>query len=181
MQALVNPGAYIRIVLNPVMFAAFIQRKNALPVLSAILAMTYLSYVSIPLIFLLGSEKAQTGFQTNHLQVATTAQSLEEKQPDYLLISDWHLFGQAVDGLSFPNGMVPETQLQLKLQGVFTLSEHDDYAHAIIETPDQIQKAYKINDALPGGATLKAIENDKIIILRNNQQESLALGRQKPE
>jgi type II secretion system protein C len=163
------------------MFGTFIQRKNTLSTLSAMLAMSYLSYVSIPLIFLAGSENEQTVFQTNPLQIAMPAQISEEKPQDFLEISDWHLFGQADVALASPSGAVPETQLQLKLQGVLTTSEHYHNAHAIIETSKQIQKTYKINDELPGGATLKAIENDKIIILRNNRQESLSLERQKPE
>jgi type II secretory pathway component PulC len=67
------------------------------------------------------------------------------------------------------------------LQGVFFLAQHPKMAHAIIESADQIQKTYKINDELPGGAILQAIERNKIILLRDNQQEYLELATEKAE
>lgn len=96
--------------------------------------------------------------------------------PDLLQIADWHLFGQSPsnDGA---DTAVSETQLQLKLLGVFLLSQDPENAYAILQTEDGQQKRYRPGDELPGGATLQAIEQMRVVLLHGNRQESLTLKR----
>jgi general secretion pathway protein C len=166
------------------MLTAYSQRKNWLPTLCLVLAIACLSYVSIPLVFK-GSKNELSRLQDKPIEALQSIALTDKKRQDLLEISSWHLFGQEDVSSNNSSGAstatIPETELELKLQGVFTISEPVNYAHAFIESSDKIQKSYKLNDTLPGGATLKAIENEKIIILRNNRQESLSLVRQKPE
>jgi len=168
------------IVLTAVMFASVIHKTLLLPLLATVLATTYLAYVVFQG-FIGAKEQDYTELHlANHQEAEIVAAPSEQQKPDYAEISQWHLFGQSEVALS-PGGDVPETQLQLKLQGVLATSKHLQNAHAFIQTPEQTQKAYKVNDQLPGGATLKTIERDKVIILMNNQHESLSLEKLKPE
>ena len=167
------------------MLTAYSQRKNLLPTLSLLLALSYLGYVLIFFLFK-GSKNELSQFEENSIEAVEPTPLADKKQQNILEISNWHLFGLVEDNsanasLDAFTATLPETELEMKLQGVFTISQPVNYAHAIIETSDKIQKSYKLNDILPGGATLKAIENEKIIILRNNRQESLSLVRQKSQ
>ncbi|MGZ8152384.1 MAG: type II secretion system protein N [Methylovulum sp.] len=159
----------------------FTTRKNLFPVIATALAATYLGYAVIPLI-----DASRTAAET--AEPAATTESVSNPEPisvqeqaDFLQISEWRLFGQAVSNSATADGVPPETQLELKLQGIFYLSSNPSNAHAIIELPEQIQKTYKINDQLPGGAILQTIENDKVILLVDNKQESLVLQKTNPE
>ena len=166
--------------MNSAVFSTLTKQQNLFPFLAAVLALGYLAAVSIPLI-------SSSRIDSEHLSSrANTAVSLpdelaQKKRPDFIQISEWHLFGLPVSEISDSNGEPTETQLELKLQGVFFLTQHQKMAHAIIESADQIQKTYKLNDELPGGAILQAIENNKIILLREGKQEYLELDRNKLE
>ncbi|GAB6142010.1 hypothetical protein JCM14076_27390 [Methylosoma difficile] len=96
--------------------------------------------------------------------------------PDFLQISEWHLLGQDSNPVSNTE-TPPETQLQLKLMGVFKLANHPTATRAIIQSEDNVQKIYRLNETLPGGAVLEAIDNDKATLLVDNQRESLSLQK----
>lgn len=160
------------------MFNMIVQRKNGLPALSTLLAMSYLGYVVVTLIFFPAFDQARNGNQDALIPMTITAPRQEKPAPDYAQIGSWHLFGQTVDSSASAGVNPPATQLQLKLHGVLIAAGYGHYAHAIIATADQTQKTYRINDEVPGGAHLKAIEKDKIILVGTNGQEFLALEKQ---
>jgi general secretion pathway protein C len=151
--------------------------------LATALALGYLLHAVFPLLTTLKTKtEVEQGSQATERHPLSESNGTEKEPPDFLQISEWHLFGRSALALSpSEGGVTPQTQLELKLQGIFYLAQHQKNAHAIIESPDQIQKTYKINDELPGGAILQAIENEKIIILINNRQEFLSLDRNKSE
>lgn len=114
---------------------------------------------------------------------ATIATALTPENPvvnstdtvDFTQISNWHLFGVSQSLANASDTSIASSDTELKLRGVFFLgSQHK--AHAIIEASDQTQKAYRVNDQLPNGAILLAIENEKVTLLTNNQQTSLPLS-----
>jgi general secretion pathway protein C len=86
------------------------------------------------------------------------------------------LFGQAQE---YPeaDAAVTQTRLQLKLLGVFTLSQAAETARVIIQAEDGAQKTYKTGDELPGGASLEGIDGKQVVLLHNGRRESLALQR----
>ena len=156
--------------LNSAVFDSNVKRW---PILATGLAFTYL-ITRILAITLSGTETESTAPQ------ATVAQNHVLQTPqDFSLISNFHLFGQPDSASSSVAGLVPESTQQLKLKGVLYLLDHQ--AYAIIESSDQTQKTYRIHDSLPGGAILQTIETNRIIIMADNQQESLALNKTKPE
>jgi general secretion pathway protein C len=143
-----------------------------LPFSAGLLGMVYLSYVSTGFIFLPKAEaessKARAGDTVSHVPADAT--------PDFSLISEWHLLGQAVVNTAAAANL-SETQLQLKLMGVFQLTQPAVHAYAIIQAEDGVQKKYKPGDQLPGGATVQVIKPFQVVLLHNNRQETLSLEK----
>jgi type II secretion system protein C len=150
-------------------------RDNRYPIGATGLAFCYLLITGI-------SAFKQTDTNTEQkISSNTVSQNQTTQAPqDYSLISEFHLFGQPnIPDSALPDGLPPETELELKLKGVFYFP--NQYAHAIIESSDQIQKTYKVNDTLPGGAVLKSIQDDKVILSTNKRDELLILDKIKLE
>ena len=69
---------------------------------------------------------------------------------------------------------IPKTRLNLTLRGAIgELGSRKDEASAIIQSNSQ-DKLYGIGDTLPGGATLKEIHGDHVILNRGGQLETLS-------
>ena len=100
-------------------------------------------------------------------------------QPVAAKISQLHLFGKfEVKTVAPPPKMdvaaAPETRLNLKLRGVFS-SKDKTIARAIISDPKGDDDSYAIGDQVPGGAVLNDIMEDRVILERNGQLETLKL------
>jgi len=67
---------------------------------------------------------------------------------------------------------LPKTKLKLTLTGVI-VSASNEGAGALIFGPDKQTQHYKINDELPGGATLKQVFPDRVIVNRSGRLENL--------
>lgn len=94
-------------------------------------------------------------------------------------VSKWHLFGNP--GLSTAQlaRNAPATQLQLQLRG--TLAEADPRSGmAVIADPVSGERAYRVGDALPGGASLDAVYPDRVVLLHEGVQETLGLPFDQP-
>ena len=86
-------------------------------------------------------------------------------------LSQWHVFGAYNDSLA----NLPETQLQLTLQGVMLSINKQSQSYAIISSPSQPAKAYKVGDTIPGDATLKKVLKNEIVISYQGVMQSLKL------
>lgn len=93
-------------------------------------------------------------------------------------ISRLHLFGKFEKKKPPPPKMevaaAPETRLNLKLRGVFS-SQDKEIARAIIADAKNDDESYAIGDEVPGGAILNDILEDRVILERNGQLETLKL------
>jgi general secretion pathway protein C len=69
----------------------------------------------------------------------------------------------------------PETQLNLKLLGVFAGSKA--YSRALIATSDGQEKPYAVGDPI-SGATVESIFPDRVVLLRNGRPELLRLPKE---
>jgi len=110
---------------------------------------------------------------------STTSLASTSSSTDYgQNISTLHLFGLAnqepVDTAPTPTTDAPDTQLRLTLRGVFA-SDNPNRAWAIIEDASRNEDMYRVNATVPGGAILKEVHSDRIILLRNNRYETLRL------
>lgn len=93
-------------------------------------------------------------------------------------LAQWHLFGSALptqDARSAANA--PETTLDLRLTGLFA---DTDPAHgiALIADGSGNQAAYKAGAVLPGGARLKSVYVDHVLLVSNGRDETLRLPRE---
>lgn len=116
--------------------------------------------------------------------------------PTWVAVDSLHLFGKKtakpVKPVTPVRTQVRKTRLKLKLVGILQLQSptHDmaqnmagDEAGTgqglvLIEGPDRRQTTYAVGDALPGGATLHAVEANRIVLkYRGRLEELLLTGR----
>lgn len=111
---------------------------------------------------------------------ATTLAVVASKEVKSWDIAQWHLMGEAgkqEEAPILPQAIeLPETRLNLVLRGVIAGKSAAE-SGAIIADPSGNQKFYALGAKLPGGAELKEIHADHIILLRNGQFETLRLPR----
>ncbi|MFI3155825.1 MAG: type II secretion system protein N [Methylococcaceae bacterium] len=155
------------------MFDSIGSKTKVLPILATGSALAFLLSSLLTL--------SPSGTETEAATPKTSIAQNPELQtpPDFSLIGEFHLFGRPGSASSSVGGLPPESTQPLKLKGVVYLP--DKHAHAIIEASDQSQKTYRINDILPGGAILQAIESNSIVIMTDDRQESLILTKTKLE
>ena len=111
-----------------------------------------------------------TKISNNAPNPALPEQAQTQPQP-VMNIAQFHLFG--IYDASLDN--LPETQLQLTLQGTIVNLLQPDLSHAIISSPGQSSKVYHPGDPLPGGATLKRVLKDEVILENNGNLQTLKL------
>lgn len=143
---------------------------------------SYLLPTLIAAVYLLYAMVCLAGEPLPTSNLASTAAIVEPvgtmPTANYHLISEWHLFGQAEAAVMTSNGVIEETQLQLKLLGTFVSSAFTSAMSAVIQSDDGSQNKYKIGDTLPGGAVLEDIFATRVLLTHNGRRESLALQRQ---
>ncbi|MBA3563737.1 MAG: type II secretion system protein GspC [Gammaproteobacteria bacterium] len=95
-------------------------------------------------------------------------------------IVEAHFFGKAdpqANVIATPLDDVPESNAALSLRGTIAANEPGQ-AIAIIADGSGSEKIYKIDDALPGGLSLHAVQPDRVILNRAGQLEALLLPRE---
>ena len=107
----------------------------------------------------------------------TESENAAVPQVDYQLIKEWHLFGESTVLLSNESGDIKASDLPVKLLGVFLLPNAEHKSYAIIENEDKTQIKYRVGDQLPNGGIIQSIEKEQVILLNNQQTESLSLER----
>jgi len=95
-------------------------------------------------------------------------------------VATYHLFGDAKKQVVVNEKIIdaPETRLRLDLKGVFA-STNTEEALAIISSSNDNDKTYHIGDKVTTGVTLHAIYEDRVILKRNGQLETLRLPKAK--
>lgn len=71
---------------------------------------------------------------------------------------------------------VPETTLNLRLDGLRMSTDSDGSGNAVIRTPDGVGKNFSVGDEILAGVTLERILSDRVIINRDGADETLMLG-----
>jgi general secretion pathway protein C len=112
----------------------------------------------------------------------------------WLRIADWHLFGVAPQQASPPpvaaprrvaapvpkpvvEPAAPVLLLNLRLYGVIA-SGDSTLARAIISAGGAAEDSYALGDALPGGAVLREIHSDRVVLEYQGRRETLRLAEQ---
>ncbi|MDF1796905.1 MAG: type II secretion system protein N [Coxiellaceae bacterium] len=86
-------------------------------------------------------------------------------------LADQHIFGLFSDDFDD----LPETQLQLTLQGTGVDKKSTTHSLAIISSPSQKARIFHIGDDVPGGAEIKDILFDRIVINNNGELQKLSM------
>jgi len=86
-------------------------------------------------------------------------------------IAQFHLFGRYKESLT----ELPPTQLQLTLEGIGLGVSSEQDSRALIAGPNTPTKIYKVGDVVPGGAVIRHIFRDRIILDDNSRLEELKL------
>lgn len=86
-------------------------------------------------------------------------------------VADLHLFGKFVNNLND----LPQTLLNLTLQGIAYSADPNTPSRAIIATRNAMPQVYQVGQTLAGGAMIKEIRRDLVVLEDNQQLESLKL------
>ncbi|WP_126452299.1 type II secretion system protein N [Sulfuriflexus mobilis] len=127
----------------------------------------------------LGQRKASTVVH-NPVQPARPAAPQHGPSAQQLAqqIANWHLFGNAgLVAVSKGPTVAPETKLNLLLRGVIASPEQVNAVAIVADGNKAEDKAYGIGDSLPGGAEVKEIYSDRVIIEYRGRAETLTLRR----
>jgi len=73
---------------------------------------------------------------------------------------------------------IPTTKLRLTLTGV-SASNKDELARALIVGADKTTQSYKVGDTLPGSASLHKVYEDRVVLSRSGQLETLYFPEQR--
>jgi general secretion pathway protein C len=95
---------------------------------------------------------------------------------DLATITNAHLFGTP-PALKQDGANAPQTSMPLVLTGIIAGNDPQN-GLAILGQSAQSAKVYAVGDSVPGGARLHSVYNDRVVIDRDGQLESLALPRQ---
>lgn len=93
-------------------------------------------------------------------------------------IANWHLLGEADAAAASISAVenAPQTSLALNLRGVIA-SNDKKTARAIIGDSSGAENFYALDAQVPGGAILKEIHADRVILLRGGGHETLMLPK----
>jgi general secretion pathway protein C len=87
------------------------------------------------------------------------------------------LFGEYVPH-NLNDAVVKQSMLDLKVVGIM-FSTNEKESHVILRTAGGQEHAFGVGDSLPGGAIIKRITADGMLISRNGALESLSLKKKK--
>jgi general secretion pathway protein C len=121
----------------------------------------------------------QTEFDWSVRPAVGSSVSVKTDAPsaDYLAIANAHIFGvPGTEPVVEQTTDAPDTSLNLKLRGAIAAND-PDYAHAIIADGKGNDNVYFVNDKLPGGAVLREIQVDRVILNRSGRLEALRLPK----
>ncbi len=71
---------------------------------------------------------------------------------------------------------VKRSMLNLKVVGIM-LSSHEEDSHVILQTASGHDQTFRVGDVVPGGAVIKRITVEGVLVDRNGELESLTLPK----
>ncbi len=152
---------------------------SRLPTAASIIAVILVAFAVARLAWLLlAPPQTYQPIQPTSETIISSAVEQDEINTD-LAIASLHLFGEAPAVQNQLSQNAPDTRLNLRLLGM--LATDDDSAYAIIASGNSGEEFYKVGADIPGGAILKAVHTDRILINRAGQIETLRLPRDKIE
>ncbi|MDX1605707.1 MAG: type II secretion system protein N [Candidatus Competibacterales bacterium] len=117
---------------------------------------------------------------TDRSPPAATAHVAPDQAPvtagaDHARIAGWHLFGSPrPETAPAPPPPAPETRLDLRLAGVFHRAGRP---LALIAVGRQPERIFRVGEILADGTRIEQIHPDRVILARQDRQETLSLPR----
>lgn len=91
-------------------------------------------------------------------------------------IEQLHLFGKAEAKKEADAPIdAPETQLNLKLRGLYAVESDEEAGLALIASGSAAEKLYSVGEKVPGNTRLKAVYPSHVVLERNGKFETLRL------
>jgi general secretion pathway protein C len=112
--------------------------------------------------------------KTSQTVVTTAPAATVRPQLDASQIADRHLFGSAAAQGNSSNA--PDTTLNLTLHGIVAGKRASDSRALIVANGDE--EPYSLGAQLPGGAVIRSIYPDRVLLERNGRLEALRLPRE---
>ena len=117
------------------------------------------------------------------IQKARTSPSDQQKNKSKKShnIAAFQLFGdlrQVIEEAKPVSKDLPKTKLKLVLTGVMA-SGAPTHASALIQGPDKQTENYQVGDEIPGGASLKHVYPDRVVLERSGRLENLVFVEQR--
>lgn len=105
------------------------------------------------------------------------ASAAPARRTDLAALINAHFFGAASAPQAANTDNAPQTSMSLVLAGVLA-QEDPQQGYAIVGESAAAAKLFAVGDSIPGGATLRSVYSDRILLERNGAIESLGLPRQ---
>ncbi len=145
-----------------------------LPMLVSALAVVLIAYSSATLVWQILAPPPTLDIGVVEDKAPLVQQKKQTPRYD-LKIAKLHLFGKTSQRPIQDVRTAPKTRLNLTLRGVYA-TEADD-AMAIIANGGANERFYHIGDSIPGGAILKAVYPDRVLLERNAKMETLPMPK----
>ncbi len=98
----------------------------------------------------------------------------------FVLTAKSPLFTSALFGTYIPANLseadIKQSMLDLRVLGILFADKEED-SQVIISSAGGVEKYYLIGDSLPGGAVIKHITAESVVVLHNGTLESLSLPK----
>lgn len=155
------------------------QRLPLITAIALCLLISGLIYWQIqPMIlpFVKGQNFNQVALPSELMQSLNAQQTRQQQnsQKNYT-IANFKLFGDAsapVKKEIVVTENLPETTLRLTLTGVLA-GKDNIQASALIEGPDRQTRSYRVSEEVPGGAILREVYPDRVVLERGGRLENL--------
>lgn len=114
-------------------------------------------------------------WQWSHQHPVQTASTVNPSTAATLIaaLPEQHLFGQSI-----ATGILPISNLQLKLVGIVKMNDASYASKATISVAGQPDKIFRVGDRLPYGVIVYDITPDSVILQNDGHLEKLTLERQ---
>lgn len=99
----------------------------------------------------------------------------QQIQEDLML--NWPLFGEYVPK-QFGDMHIKRSTLDLQVVGILYSTNAQD-SEVILRSSSGSEKSYKIDEKLPGGAILKQVSSNEVLVMHHGELESLSLPKNK--
>jgi general secretion pathway protein C len=132
--------------------------------------------------FIKGEPDLASSYRDELMRSENTGTPRSESTPKNYNIAGFKLFGDAsAPAKKAPviTEELPETTLKLTLSGVMA-GKDNRQASALIEGPDRQTRNYRVDEEVPGGAILKEVHPDRVVLERAGRLENLIFEDTRP-